>query len=141
MWSRARDRKTGVPTYGGMCTTRAAGTSIHFLFGPYYLMHLSFFCFRLICFGRTSAERRGPGLGDSPGDPPPGTCLGRAARRRACCCALPVSLDTGRSRSRAVSLLTGVHVPHLSFIYLKKYPPQIKVYSQKQWPKQDNAAE
>ena len=25
--------------------------------------------------------------------------------------------------------ITGAHVPHLSFIYLKKYPPQIKVYS------------
>ena len=52
--------------------------------------------------------------------------VGRRCKDTAYC---DVSLDTGRSRSRAVSLLTGVHVPHLSFIYLKKYPPQIKVYS------------
>ena len=62
----------------------------------------------------------GPGFGDAPGAPPPWHLPWPERTPMVCGSALSVSLDTGRSRSRAVSLLTGAHVPHLSFIYLKK---------------------
>ena len=96
--------------YESVRTIRAAGTGIIYV---YINALILMFFVNLLCPGVRA--KGGSRLGGHTRGPPPPPWQERTLM--ACGSALSVSLDTGRSRSRAVSLLTGAHVPHLSFIY------------------------